>query len=194
MKGLFFIISGPSGVGKGTVIKRLKEKFPAFEYPISCTTREKREGEEHGVNYYFVPMDKFNSYIENGDFLEWAFVHQSNYYGTLKRPIAEALERGKVVVKEMDIQGFRSIRDSFSSEELVSIFINVDSQEKLLYRISNRGELPKEELKKRMDSAKKEFKSAKEFDYQVFNYDDRVDDCVDEIAEIIDREFGMRNK
>ncbi len=196
LKGLLIIISGPSGVGKGTVIKKLKQKYTDFVYPISCTTREMRPGEEDGGVYHFISKDDFEEGIEQGDFLEWAMVHQTNYYGTPKKPIIDSLEQGKVVLREVDVQGAQSIQKIVPEKNLVTIFIKAESEEKLLERIAKRGELPQDEVERRMESAKKEMGMADEFDYQVWNYENRVDECVEEVERIIDSEMekaGLKN-
>jgi len=188
-KGLLIIISGPSGVGKGTVIRAIKKGFPQFEYPISHTTREIRPGEKDGEVYHFISKEEFERGIEDGKFLEWAQVHQTNYYGTLKEPIMDALNDGKVVVREVDVQGAQSIQKVVEDENLVTIFIKAESEEKLLGRIAKRGELPKEEVERRMESAKKELALADEFEYQVWNYEGRVDECIKDVFEIIEKEL-----
>lgn len=189
LKGILVIVSGPSGVGKGTVIRALKKDYPQFEYPISHTTREIRPGEKDGEVYHFITRDEFERGIADGEFLEWANVHGLNYYGTLREPIMKALKEGKVVVREVDVQGAQSIQKVIPEENLVTIFIKAESKEKLLGRISNRGELPKEEILRRMESAEREMELAGEFDYQVWNYEGRVEECVSDVKVIIEREL-----
>jgi guanylate kinase len=185
LKGKLFIISGPSGVGKGTVIAALRKDYPQFVFPISHTTREIRPGEKDGETYHFISVERFKKGIEEGEFLEWAQVHKQNYYGTLKKPIMDALEDGKVVVREVDVQGFHSIRAVVPAQHLVTIFIKAESKERLLERIAKRGKLPEEELKRRMESMEKELAIAPEFDYQVWSVEDKVDKCVADVKKII---------
>lgn len=185
MNGILFIISGPSGVGKGTVIRALKEKYPQFVFPISHTTRAIRPGERDGETYHFITVERFEEEMAKGNFLEWAKVHQKDYYGTLKKPIMDALEVGKVVVREVDVQGFHSIRKVVPKENLVTIFLKAESPEKLLARIAKRGELPKEELARRMESAQREMKDADLFDYQVWSLEDQIPQCVGDVEKII---------
>ncbi len=189
MTGLLIIISGPSGVGKGTVIKILKEKYPDFIFPISCTTREMRPGEKDGVTYHYISKEEFERDIDDGNFLEWAQVHKTNYYGTPKKPILKALEEGRVLMREVDVQGAHSIQKIIPDKNLVTIFIKAENEEKLLDRIAKRGELPEDEVKRRMESAKREIDMAEKFDYQVWNYENRVQDCVDEVVKIIEKEM-----
>lgn len=185
MKGILVIISGPSGVGKGTVIRALKEKYPRFVFPISHTTRAIRPGEKDGEVYHFISEETFKSEIEKGNFLEWAQVHKKDYYGTLKKPIIDALESGKVIVREVDVQGFHSIREVVPAENLVTIFLKAESPQKLLDRIAKRGTLPEEELKRRMESAQSEMADADLFNYQVWSLEDQVSKCFADVEKII---------
>lgn len=189
LKGILIIVSGPSGVGKGTVIRALKKDYPQFEYPISHTTREIRPAEKDGEVYHFITREEFEWGIKEGEFLEWANVHGMNYYGTLKKPIISALEEGKVVVREVDVQGAQSIQKVIPAENLVTIFIKAESTEKLLGRIANRGELPSDEIARRMESAAREMELAGEFDYQVWNLEGQVEKCVLDVEAIIEGEL-----
>ncbi len=185
MNGLLFIISGPSGVGKGTVIRALKEKYPQFVFPLSHTTRAIRPGEKDGETYHFISVERFEDEIHKGNFLEWAKVHQKDYYGTLKKPIMDALEAGKIVIREVDVQGFHSIRNVVPKENLVTIFLKAESPQKLLDRIAKRGKLPEEEIQRRMESAQHEMKDADLFDYQVWSLENRIPKCVGDVEKII---------
>jgi len=189
-KGKLFLIVGPSGSGKGTVISRLKEKYPGFVYPVSYTTREPREGEKDGMVYHFISADKFKQMIEGDELLEYAVVHSDNYYGTSKKDILGPLKSGAIVVREVDIQGFHSIRDLVPKENLVSIFMKVPDLEDLKGRILRRGEMSDEELQKRMDSALKEIDQAGECDYQVENIWGEIDQCVRDVEKVFMSEIG----
>ena len=183
--GKLFLIVGPSGSGKGTVISELGQKIPGFVYPISYTTRDVREGETDGEVYHFISKDKFKEMIEEDEFLEYAVVHSDNYYGTSKKDIIEPLEQGAVVVREVDIQGFHSITKLVPKENLVSIFMRVSDLEDLRQRILRRGEISDDELQRRLDSAAKELEQAKDCNYQVENKWGEIDQCVGEVVGII---------
>lgn len=185
LKGKLFIISGPSGAGKGTVIAALKTMFPQFVFPISHTTRQIRPGEKDGETYHFISVEDFRKGIDEGEFLEWAQVHKKDYYGTMKKTIMDALEQGKIIVREVDVQGFHSIRKVVPKENLVTIFLKAESLEKLIERIGRRGKLPEEELKRRMESAQHELNDARLFDYQVWSLEDKIPQCVADVVKII---------
>jgi len=166
------------------VIAALKRDFPQFVYPISHTTRMMRPGEKDGEVYHFISKENFEKGIKQNEFLEWAQVHRDNYYGTLKKPIIDALEAGKIVVREVDVQGFHSIKAVIPKENLVTIFLKAESMEKLLERIARRGKLPQEEIQLRMESAQKELKDADLFDYQIWSLEGKVDQCVADVEKI----------
>ncbi|MBU0667946.1 guanylate kinase [Patescibacteria group bacterium] len=189
LTGLLFIICGPSGVGKGTVIRHLKKKYPWFKYPISHTTREIRPGEKDGEVYHFISREEFEKGIKEGKFLEWARVHETNYYGTLKKPIIEALKAGEVIVREVDVQGAHSMKKVVPAKNLVTIFLKAESKEKLLSRIAKRGELPQAEIRRRMRSAEREMDQADDFNYQVWNLQDQIRKCVGDVKKIIEAEL-----
>ncbi len=183
--GKLFLIVGPSGSGKGTVIAEIKKKYPGFVYPVSYTTREPREGEVEGEVYHHITKKKFKEMVEQGEFLEYAMVHSDNYYGTYKEDIVGPLKNGAVVVREVDIQGFHSIREAIPSQNLVSIFMKVSDKEDLKGRILRRGKISDEELARRMESAQKEIAQSGECDYQVENKWGEKKKSVAEVEKII---------
>ena len=189
MQGKLFLIVGPSGSGKGTIIERLKAKYAGFIYPVSYTTRTPRDGEIDGEVYHFIAKEEFERMIKDGEFLEYAVVHSDNYYGTAKKEIMDGLEAGAVVVREVDIQGFNAIKKLVPAENLMSIFMKVSDEADLRRRILMRGELPEEELERRMDSAKKEIAQAGECDYQVENVWGGVSDCLSTVEKILLKEI-----
>ncbi|PIQ77245.1 guanylate kinase [Candidatus Peregrinibacteria bacterium CG11_big_fil_rev_8_21_14_0_20_46_8] len=189
MSGKLFLILGPSGSGKGTVIAHLREAFPDAVFPISCTTRTPRQGEKEGDVYHFITKEEFKSRIERGEFLEWAIVHSDNYYGTLKAPIVQALEAGKTVIREVDMQGVQSIRKILPPEQVVSIFITARSWENLKERIVKRATISEEELAHRKASFEREMEFSKECDYVVFSEDGKIPEANEEVERIIRQEI-----
>lgn len=185
LKGKLVLIVGPSGSGKGTIIKHLRDKHPDWVYPVSYTTRAIRPGEVDGLVYNFIGKEEFEKGIASGRFLEYAIVHGVDYYGTARDEIIGALDAGKVVVREVDIQGFHSIRDVIPSDNLVTIFIEAKDLEELQARITKRGKLPEEEVERRMESARKEIAQADECDFRILNEYGKIEEAVGEVEKII---------
>lgn len=186
--GKLFLILGPSGSGKGTLINELKRKYTQYLFPNSVTSRKIREGEKEGDVYQFVSKSEFKEKIENQEFLEWAIVHQDNYYGTLKKPILEGLKAGKIVIRELDIQGFESVRTILTKDQFVSVFIMPDSLENLIKRIKKRSKISEEEVQKRIQSAQNEIAKSTECDYIIHNSDGKLAESVAEMERIIKKE------
>lgn len=184
-QGILYLLLGPSGSGKGTVLAALRAKYPEFVFPVSCTTRDKRPHEVEGEIYRFIPKDEFVRRIEAGDFLEWAVVHQDNYYGTLKQPILDALAAGKIVIREVDVQGLRSIRELVPKENLVSIFLTVPDWGMLRRRILGRSQMSDDELERRRQSFFKEMEWAKECDHVIESFDGETERLVRDVERVI---------
>lgn len=192
-KGLFIAICGPSGVGKGTVIKMMKERFTEAVYVLSHTTRAMRPGEKEGEVYFFISKEEFEQGIEQERFLEWAQVHKKDYYGILKEPVLKGLEKGKAVIREVDLQGVRSVKKVFDPKDLVTIIILPENLQVLRDRIAARGKLPDEEVERRLESAKTEILAAGEMDYKVYNIEGKIEECYEEVMGIIKKEMAKRN-
>ena len=188
MKGKLFLLVGPSGSGKSSVLTELKKVHPQYTYPLSATTRAMREGEKEGEIYHFYTKEKFKKGIESGEFLEWAIVHQDNYYGLIKQPILKGLSDGKTIIREVDIQGFDSIRKEIPVENLITIFITAGSKEELIERIINRAKISEDELAKRKVSMHKEINRLRDCDYMVENKNGELEKTVQKVAEIINNE------
>lgn len=189
-RGLLVVISGPSGVGKGTVRRALFEmKNHNLVYSVSMTTRQPRPGEVDGKDYYFVDKETFKKNIEKDQFLEYAeFV--GNYYGTPKDKVEEALEQGKEVVLEIEVDGALQVRER--TKDAVFIFIVPPSKKALYERLSNRGTEDKALIDKRFAKAEKEFNLAYKYDYIVVN--DDVDNAADRIMAIIRAEHARTER
>jgi len=184
-KGLFIVIAGPSGVGKGTIVNLLKENMPNAVFALSHTTRAPRPGEVEGEQYFFVSEEEFKKGIDEGKFLEWARVHHGAYYGTLKEPVMKWLDAGKICIREVDLQGARLVKKALPHEELLTIFIKPENINQLRARIAHRGELAEEEITRRLESAQVELAAADEFDYRVTNSDSQTLKCFMEVSSII---------
>lgn len=165
LPGKLILILGPSGCGKGTLIEYLKSHHPEFTYPASYTTRDKRPNEVEGDVYHYITKEQFQHKIETDEFLEWAIVHQDNYYGTSKKDILEGLKAGKTVVREVDIQGVESISSLLPKQNFHTIFVTTPTWEELAERIKNRAAISAEELENRRLSylTEKEFEPKADF-------------------------------
>jgi len=167
MSGAILVLSGPSGAGKSTIINHSSDKIGSYYFSISTTTRSPREGEVHGVDYYFVSKTEFEEDIKAGNFLEYATVH-GNYYGTSLKPVNEALDNGKLVIFDIDIQGHRLVQAKMS-DLVTSAFITPPTLNELEKRLYARSTDDTEIIKKRVENAKEEIKAIGEFDYIIIN-------------------------
>ena len=182
-KGKCFIISGPSGVGKSTVLHALMEKRKNVYFSVSATTRDPRPGEEDGVHYHFLDVDTFRQWIANDEFLEYAeFV--GNFYGTPRRFVDEAMERGEDVILDIEVQG--AIQVTSKRPDAVRIFIAPPSWAELERRLTERGTDSRDKIQKRLLRAKVEFQTAHTYDYFVIN--DTVENAVEELNAIMTAE------
>jgi guanylate kinase len=167
--GKVFVITGPSGVGKGTLIERLLERIPELELSISATTREPRTGETDGRDYHFLSPEEFRRRLEAGDFLEHAS-YSGNYYGTLRSEVERRIEQCHSVVLEIEVQGARQVRDSLG-DEAVLIFIAPPDEAVLRERLESRGTDSPEAIEQRLRTAEVELAARPEFPLEVVNDD-----------------------
>ncbi|CAN5788040.1 guanylate kinase [soil metagenome] len=168
MSGILFIISSPSGGGKGTLIKEVLKTVPKIGYSVSYTTRKMREGEIHGRDYFFVDREQFEDLIEKGEFLEYASVHR-NFYGTSVNQIKNETEKGRDVILEIDTQGAESVKNKMP--EAVGVFILPPSFEVLKQRLISRETESREDLILRLKNSKTEVSHYKDFEYVIINDD-----------------------
>lgn len=181
-KGLLFVISGPSGAGKGSVYQQIMERTN-IKRSVSVTTREPRDGEVEGVNYYFRSVEQYQQMIAAGEFLETAAVYD-NYYGTPKAPVYENLEKGCDVMLEVDIHGAKSAKKHYP--DAITIFLMTPDFETLRDRLIGRGSETEVSLKTRLGAAKRELATYNMFDYIVFN--DDLEQAVQDVLDIINAE------
>lgn len=179
-KGLLLVVSGPSGAGKGTICKALLNKNDQIKLSVSATTRKPRNGEVHGVNYFFIEKEEFKTMISNGEFLEYAQIYD-NFYGTPKAAIIECLENGQDVVLEIEMQGAKQIKEVYP--EGVFIFVLPPSLEELKSRIVGRGTETQEEIEKRFSCAFEEINQIVNYDYFIVNED--IEKSVSDVESII---------
>lgn len=182
---IFFIV-GPSGVGKGTLVGELKKRHTDWYFPPSVTTRQPRSGEVDGAQYKFVSDIEFDNYITEGELLEWALVHGLHRYGTLKKLILAAAERGQTVVREVDIQGLISIKKNLDQNLFKAIFIAPPDLATLRERILRRQpEMDPQELADRLTSVAKELAQQNLADAVVISQEGAVEQMVEEVEGII---------
>jgi len=176
-KGAILVLSGPSGAGKSTIINAASSQIGEYYFSISTTTREPRAGEVHGKDYFFVSKESFEEDIKAGNFLEYAQVH-GNYYGTSLKPVREALDAGKLVIFDIDVQGHRLVRAKMN-DITTSAFITPPTLKELEKRLRDRCTDSEEVIERRLENAKEEIRAVGEYDFTIIN------DTVEEAA----REF-----
>ncbi|MEJ2598238.1 MAG: guanylate kinase [Anaerolineales bacterium] len=187
---LLIVISGPSGVGKDTVIQRMKERKLPFHFVVTATTRPPRLNEVNGVDYFFLSHDEFAEMINQGELLEYAIVY-NDYKGIPKAQVRQALESGQDVVMRIDVQGAATIREI--SPDALMIFLTTQDEQEMVRRLMARKTETPEGLNLRIATARQELKRIIEFDYVVVNREDQLDDAVDTILAIIQSEHHRVN-
>ncbi|HEY2594180.1 MAG TPA: guanylate kinase [Chloroflexota bacterium] len=181
--GLVFVLSGPSGVGKSTLIERLKlDGFP-ITYSVTATTRPRRQGEEHGVHYYFVTDSEYDALLEAEQFLEHAVVHNLYRYGIPLHSIRDGLRRGQDVILAPDVQGASTVR--WKLPNAITVFLRPASLDELVPRLVARGTESAEERRIRLATAEREMERVSEYDYVIVNQRDKVDQAVSDLKAII---------
>ena len=190
-KGVLTVVSGFSGAGKGTVMKRLIQKYDDYALSISVTTRKPREGERDGIEYFFKTKEEVETMIENDEFLEYAR-YVDNYYGTPRFYVEEMLAKGKNVILEIEIQGAMQIKAK--NPEAVLVFVTPPSFEELRNRLVGRGTETADVIESRLRRASEEAEGMSSYDYILVN--DQVEDCVDRLHQIIlsERARAQRNE
>jgi len=178
--GKLIVITGPSGVGKGTIVRSLLQRHSQLEVSISATTRQPRAGEVDGTDYYFISKEEFENAIARNEFLEWA-TYAGNYYGTPKTKIAEQIERGNYIILEIELVGARAIAKIIP--DALRIFILPPSIEELEQRIRLRGKNSEESIAKRIEIASTEIAASNEFDLEIVNED--LETAIAEIETVI---------
>ncbi len=179
-RGILFVVSSPSGGGKGTLIQRVLKKIPNLSYSVSFTTRTPRSGEVNGREYFFVSQEKFEQMAAGNEFLEWANVH-GKLYGTSSKQVFEEISAGRDIILEVDVQGAASVRQLVPDS--VSVFILPPSFEVLKQRLVARGTDSPEELELRLRNAPVELKDYSAFQYMILN--DDLDQAADQLAAIV---------
>ncbi len=187
---LLIVISGPSGVGKDSVLHGLKGRDLPIHFVVTATTRPRRAEETHGVDYFFVSKDEFARMIEQDELIEYAIVY-SDYKGIPKQQVRDALASGKDVVMRLDVQGAATVRKL--AKEAVLIFLTTESEAELVERLKGRKTDTANDLSLRIATARQELKRAGEFDYVVVNADGRLEETVDTVIAIIQAEHHRVN-
>ena len=182
---LLIVLSGPSGVGKDALLKKMKEQKYPFHYVVTVTSRPRRKGERDGVDYHFISQQEFQQMIDNGELLEWANVY-GNYYGVPRREISQALSKGKDVIVKVDVQGAATIKRILP--QTVFIFLRPPSMEELEKRLRQRHSESARDLALRLRKAEEEMNSLPLFDHVLTSHQGKLDEVISQIQAIVTAE------
>lgn len=182
MDGLLFLIIGPAGVGKNTIITEILKKDSSLSFLPSFTSRAMRENESEGSPYHFLSKEQFEKMIQNEELMEWKFVHGNNYYGMSKKVVEDALKSGKYLITDVEVLGSMDVIDYFPNN-CVSVFIDASSQEELISRIKNRGSWSEKDLQTRIERIELEKLYKDHFNYYIIN--NNLTDAVEDLEKII---------
>lgn len=184
-KGKLILVVGPTGSGKGTLLKHLQEVHPELTYPVACTTRAMRPGDQEGREYFFITKEEFERRIAAGAFLEWA-QYGGNYYGSPKDGVLPKLAEGKVVVDELEVQGARQVKAAVPGDQLAIIFIDAGPWSDMEHRVRSRAPISEEELQKRKDRYEDEVSFKSEATHVVNNPEGEVEQAKRDFTEVIE--------
>ncbi|MBQ7475110.1 MAG: guanylate kinase [Clostridia bacterium] len=191
-KGLIFVISGPAGSGKGTVVNLIRNRNPRVGLSVSATTRDPRPGEKDGVSYFFMTKEKFASLLEAGEILEHT-EYCSNFYGTLRSEVVRITEEGRDVILEIEVDGAMQVK-RLIGDGVVTIMLAAPGAAELERRLRGRGTESEESIVKRLTRAKEELATAPRYDYFVTNETDRAEECADLVMKIMAAEHSRSER
>jgi len=186
MKGKAIIFSAPSGAGKTTLVQHLMKQLPVLQFSVSATSREKRDHEIHGKDYFFLSPEQFRAHIQSNDFLEWEEVYPDHYYGTLKSEVDRIFEEGKVVIFDVDVVGGLNLKEYFGSEAL-AVFVKPPSEQDLEARLRFRNTETEEKIQLRLAKAKHELAFEDRFDTIIVNanLDEAKEESLEKVKQFI---------
>ena len=186
-----FLISGPSGVGKDTIIDELRKVFNDFHFVITAITRIKRNDEIDGIHHFFVSEERFNEMIENDELIEWSKVYK-NYYGVPKNQIEKPISENRSVLLRVDVQGAKKIKSRISS--VITIFIKPEKFDQIEKHLYSRGEHSKQDIIRRIEAAKGEIELSKNFDYVITNQEGNIQYVINKVKDIIEKNLRYENQ
>ena len=191
-KGLIFVISGPAGSGKGTVVAALRQMLPDIGFSVSATTRAPRPGEVDGVNYHYITRERFTELLEHGEILEHT-EYCGNFYGTLKSEAEKVISEGRDIILEIEVEGALQVKRLMPDDTVAVMLIAPDKKE-LERRLRGRGPEPAQVIKKRLQRAVTEISLAENYDYVVINETGKIDECAAKLRAVVDAEHSKYSR